>query len=225
MATIIASIVVIIILLAMIYSGQRDGAYVAAYGLMRNLLAFLIAMTFYEPVSALVTRMAGGTHPGPDYYRVLSFAVLYGAVVGIGRWLRLTYTVPEVRCLAWLDRGLGAVFGLGNGIVVAGLVLVVWSMLPFVKYLPRDYGRVEPQNLWVDAGSGMLVFYDFATGPIPGSKKFVLEEPLKQDSNGNGRVDPGEFEDVNENGQWDPGWLWRYRQHADITREEVEAVE
>lgn len=221
MTTIIVSLVVILLILAMIYSGQRDGGFVAAYSLMRNLLGFLIAMTFYGPVSELINSQANIAEPGPAYVELGSFVVLYGVVVGLGRWLRLNYTVPDVNSFQWLDRGLGGALGLANGLVVSGVLLIVWSLCPFMKYLPMDYGRADPKGLWVDSGSVMLEFYDFATGRIPGSKRFVLREPLTQDADGDGEVDPGEYEDVNENGEWDPGWMWKYRNHADITPEDI----
>jgi len=221
MTTIIGSLVVILLILAMIYSGQRDGGYVSAYSLMRNVLGFLIAMTFYEPVAAMINSSANLADPGPAYVRLGSFAVLYGVVVGLGRWLRLKYTVPQVKSFQWMDKAMGGVLGLFNGLVVSGVILLVWSLCPFAKYLPQDYGRIDPQGLWVDSGSAMLKFYDFSTGRIPGSKKFVLEEPLKQDNDGDGEVDPGEYEDINENGEWDPGWMWKYRSHADLAPEDV----
>ena len=221
MTTIIVSVVVILLILAMIYSGQRDGSYVSAYSLMRNLLGFLIAMTFYGPVAGLINSQANLAEPGPAYVRLGTFVVLYGAVVGFGRWLRLNYTVPDVKCLQWLDRSLGGTLGLLNGIVLSGVLLIAWSLCPFMKYLPQDFGRVSPRGLWVDSGSAMLVFYDFATGRIPGGKRFILQEPLTQDNDGDGEVDPGEFEDLNGNGEWDPGWLWKYRNHADITEEDL----
>lgn len=224
MTTIIMSVVVILLILAMLYSGQRDGGFVAAFSLMRNLLGFLIAMTFYGPVASLINSQANLADPGPAYVRLGAFAVLYGVVVGLGRWLRLNYTIPEVQSFQWLDRSVGGVLGLLNGVVVTGVLLIVWSLCPFMKYLPQDYGRVDPQGLWVDSGSAMLSFYDFATGRIPGSKKFVLQEPLDKDKDGDGEVDAGEFEDLNENGEWDPGWLWRYRNYADIKQEDISSA-
>jgi len=227
MTTLIATFTIIVITGAMIYAGYRDGAFAAIYSLVRNLIAFLVAMTFFERLGALITRFAGSTYPGPDYYRMIAFGVLFGAVVSLGRWLRIKYTVPEVRCYSPLDLAVGPLAGLCNGIVVTGVILLLWSQAPFVKYIPYDYGRVNVDRLVVDSGGLLLRFYDFSTRRMRGGRAFLLNgEPLEEDRNNNGVFDAGEdsYRDLNNNGRWDAGWLWRYKTHADIRMAQLEAM-
>ena len=55
------------------------------------------------------------------------------------------------------------------------------------------------------------------------------DEPLVTDVNNNGKFDPASeppeaFQDVNKNGRWDRGWLWRYNHSADFQTEDVDRV-
>ncbi|MGD2174030.1 MAG: hypothetical protein PVJ27_01405, partial [Candidatus Brocadiaceae bacterium] len=104
--------------------------------------------------------------------------------------------------------------------------LILWSLLPFAKYIPADCGRVTMKTPALDTGTAMLRFYAFTTERMPGNTPFLLEdEGIVEDENGNGRADAGEaFYDVNGNGQWDRGWLWKYRHHADILPRDVDAL-
>jgi len=227
MATLIGTLLIIILVGAMGYAGYRDGAYAAIYSLVRNAIAFLVAMTFFEPLAAFLARTAGEAYPRPLYYKVIAFAFLFGVVIVLGRWLRIRYTVPEVRGYAVVDKSVGPVAGVLNGLLVAGVIFIIWSMMPFAKYLPNDGGRIDTERLVVDSGSGMLRFYDFARRRMRGGRTFLLhDEPLKKDINKNGVFDPGEdtYLDLNNNGQWDRGWLWRYKTHADIHVEDLEAA-
>jgi len=236
--SVVATLAVIAIIALLAYDGVRSGLFAATYSLVRNVLAFVLAMTFCEPVMHLLSRLFSDWHPGPLYYRAIGFAAIFGFVFLFGRWLKITYTDPVVPTYPYADYIGGGAVGVLNGIVLAGVLLVLWSMMPFAKFLPQDFGRVRTEKLPVDAGSLMLRFYSHCTRTMGGSRTFLLhDEPVLvdedlplgvpdrlRDIDGDREPDPvpGEsFEDRNGNGKWDRGWLWRYRTHADFHVQDV----
>jgi len=226
-----------IVLLA--FEGFRHGAFFALYCFVRNLLAFMAAMTFCEPATELFLRTFPRLelHPGPLYWRVIFFALIFGVVFGVARWLKLKFTPPHVRTITLVDKVAGPVIGLANGYILTGFVLILWSLMPFAKYIPGDNGRMDPDRLVIDSGTTMLKYYAFATHRMGGSRRLLLEnepvpekidtnkdgKPDKVNDNGDGLWQLGEaFEDLNDNGKWDVGWLWRYRHFADIGMNDLE---
>ena len=236
--TTVAIIGVIAIILLVAYDGVHSGLYATVYSLVRNVLGFLLALTLCEPLVGLVTRFLSDRHPGPLYYKAISFAAVFGFVFLTGRWLKIRFTIPDVRSYPYADYIGGAALGVLNGIVLAGTALVLWSLMPFVKFLPGDFGRIGTEKLPLDAGSAMLRFYARSTRTMGAGRTFLLddervlrdeEEPYGvpdavRDLDDDGQLDPvpGEtFEDLNGNGRWDRGWLWRYRNHADFQAEDI----
>ncbi len=224
--SIIAFLLILVIIGAMIYAGQRDGAFFSSYALMRNFIAFLCAMTFAQPVANVMQRFMGGGYPAPDYYVPIGFVLVFAIVFMLGRWLKVQYTQPNVECIALVDRIAGAAVGLMNGFVITGALLILWSLFPFLNYMPADYGYVRPR---LDTGAAMLRVYGYVEGRMGGGRVFLLEdEPVDPDldQNNNGRPDmAGEaYQDLNENGEWDRGWLWRYRNAADLLPRDLEPL-
>ena len=129
MATLIATFLIIILAGAMAYAGYRDGAYAAVYALVRNVVAFLVAMTFFGPLAAFIMRIASDAYPWPLYYRVIAFAFLFGVVIILGRWFRMRYTVPEVQGYAAVDKSVGPLVGVLNGLLVVGVIFIIWSII------------------------------------------------------------------------------------------------
>ncbi len=224
MTSTLALLFVLAMVLFLAYSGLRDGVFFSTYALARNFVAFLFAMTFTPAMSKFLEAMLGGGHPAPQYYRAISFATILGVVYVVGRLLKVHYAEPEVRCLGWVDRIGGPIVGVLNAVVFTGAVLVLWSMLPFAKYLPGNWGNAHPSAL--DTGSAVLRVYDHMEERMGGNAPFLIhDEPIHEDLNGNGRVDPGDaFVDLNGNGQWDRGWLWHYEHHATITTRDIERI-
>lgn len=231
--TTVAIIGVIVIVLLAAFDGVRTGLFATACSAVRNVLAFLLALTLCEPLVNVLTKVFADQHPGPLYYRAIAFAGVFGFVFGIGRWLRVRFTIPDVRSYYYADYIGGGALGVLNGIVLAGTVLVLWSLMPFAKFLPSDFGRISTDKLPLDAGRVMLRFYGRCTHTMGAGRTFLLEdervladreEPYGvpdaiADLDGDGQLDPvpGEtFEDLNGNGRWDRGWLWLYRNHADF---------
>jgi hypothetical protein len=232
-------IVVPLGIIGMAVESYRLGVFFAFYALARNLLAFLAAMTLCEPLTQMFLGFFPklDLHPGPLYWRLIFFALAFGVVFGVMRWLKIKFTPPRVEALNIVEKTAAPALGLINGYVLTGFLLVLWSMMPFAKFIPNDLGRVDPDRLLIDSGGGMLKFYNFVTRPLGGSRVFLLEcEPVpkqidtnndgkpdrQNDRDGDGLWDPGEqYEDLNKNGRWDTGWLWRYRHFADITEEDL----
>jgi uncharacterized membrane protein required for colicin V production len=226
MTSVIATIVVILIVGLSIYGGLRDGAVFTLYTTTRNAFAFLCAMTFCQPMARVLMKLLTSKHPAYDYFVVLSFVAIFGAVFAIARWLKVRFTIPYVHCPKPVDRSVGPTVGLLNGVVVTGMLLVLWSLLPFARYLPGDLGRVRVSVSALDTGLAMLKFYDFVEDRMGGSRLFLLrDEPLTFDPDENGRYDPRDrYDDLNRNGRWDRGWIWRYRNYAEITSDDLRAV-
>ena len=220
----IMTLVVLILLGLTTYAGLRDGAFFSAYALVRNTLAFLFAMTLCEPAALLMEKIITSTPPAYDYFLPICFGGIFGIVfVGI-KSFKLNLTVPGVRCVRAIDLGVGGLFGLLGGVIATGALLVLWSMLPFVKYVPDDLGNARIRAKLLDTGTAALRFYSFAEQRLGGNAPFPLDEdePLVIDNNGNGKADPGDqFEDWNNNSKWDRSWLWRYRNHALITEGDI----
>lgn len=218
MTAIIVLLAVLALLVAMAYAGYRDGLFAATYALVRSVIGFLCAMTFCQPLASFLTSAISSTEPMPKYFVPISYIGIFGIVLAIGRWLKVSYTDPGVSCPASVDRVAGPIVGLLHAVVFTGALLVFWSLLPFAKYVPADLGRVNAKLGALDTGATMLKFYDFAQERMPGNTPFLLEdEPVQGRTQGEQPPAPGEaFEDVNGNGKWDRGWLWKYRHYADI---------
>jgi uncharacterized membrane protein required for colicin V production len=219
MTTVIATLLVVLVVGLSVYGGARDGFFFTIYALVRNLFAFLCAMTFCEPLARVLEQTLTRSYPAHAYFAMLSFGAIFGVVFALGRWLKVHYTVPGVFCLAVVDKVVGPALGLLNGVVITGTLLILWSLMPFAKYIPGDVGVIRIQSRTLDTGAMMLRFYDHETRSIPGKGVFLLEdEPLKTDENKNLRADEGDsYVDRNNNRRWDRGWLWKYKHYGDIT--------
>ena len=220
----IVSLVTVVLLGLLIYAGIRDGAFLSIYALLRNLFGFLVAMTLMEPLADLVSLVAPKDHPWPLYYRSWAFAAVFGIVFVAARSLKVRYAPAEVAAIPLVDRIAGGICGALNWTVVIGFLLILWSITPFVKFLPGDFGRIETDSGILFPGRAMLRFYGYSARRMSGGRKFLLEdEELTLDRNKNGVFDEGdEFRDVNNNGVWDRGWLWRYGSHADFHMRDIE---
>ncbi|MHC4592591.1 MAG: CvpA family protein [Planctomycetota bacterium] len=217
MTSVVAVLLILVLFALMTYAGVRDGAFFSLYALMRNAFAFFCAMSFCEPMARLLGKLIGHRYPAPDYWIAISFAAILGAVFATCRHLKMKYTAPNVPCPQVVDRVTGPAIGIINAVVVTGSLLILWSLLPFAKYIPGNLGHIHFKTGALDTGQAMLRFYSFASERMGGGGFLLDDEPLVEDHNENARGDPGDsYDDVNENGRWDRGWLWRYRNHAMI---------
>lgn len=230
MMQIVIQVAVFGVIIGTVVGGFRDGAFAAAYSALRTFFCLIIAMTFFEPVSYLIYSNVErfSVYPGPDYIRAIVFPTLFALVFGLARMLKVRYTAPKVQALPMVDRIAGPVLGLLNGIIIAGIICIMWSLMPFARYMPSDSGTVDERRLVWDAGATTLRFYSFMCRRMPGAKPFLLEpEKIVNDTNGNGRVDAGtddSWEDTLPNGKWDEGWLARYRNGDEFTSDVIDRI-
>ncbi len=224
MTSTIGLLVVLVLLGLMGFAGYRDGIFFTTYALMRNLVGFVCAMSFCQHVARVFEALTSDTPTAHEYFVLISFVLIMAIVFMLGRWLKTQYTVGSVPCAEYADKIAGPVIGVLNGVVITGFLLITWSMLPFAKYVPGDYGRLQIKAGVLDTGAMMLRYYKYAEQRMGGSTPFLLhDERIEEDPNQNGRADEGEgYFDANQNGQWDRGWLWKYRNYASITWEDVE---
>jgi len=214
------AIIVLLVICAAGYGGYSAGLFESLYGVVREMSAFIIAITFGLPLSDLLVDMMGTQYLSEDYYELIGFFALILGVFALVRWLRTGFTIPVIRCVPGLNEGGGALVGALHGVVITGIILIGWSMLPVAKYIPSDAGRLNPPAA-LDTGSLLLKSYGLVAEAMGGNDYVVYGEPLKSDKNNDGQVDDGEFEDLNGNGEWDVGLLWHYRHYADIRPEDI----
>lgn len=227
----VLQIVIVICLVTPIIAGYRDGLYTSVYSASRTFFGFMVAMTFTEPIRDLVLNMVPRLriHPGPKYLEAVIWPTLLALVIGLTRTLKMRYTIPRVEAWKLVDKIGGPAVGLFHGILFAGLLVLLWSYMPFAKYMPGDSGRVVEKRLFWDAGATAIRFYSYMTHRMPGSRKFLLhDEPILQDVNGNGLVDKGSDDkwDDNEipNGKWDQGHIDRYRKRDEFGPWDVQNI-
>lgn len=220
---IIAFLTLIIIIVFFTYEGYRNGLYQSTYLLLNHLIGFLVALTFAHPLAGFIQNVipALQTPPMPEYLVVISVALLFGVTRGAGSFLRTRFTVGGIDGLRLVDRIGGSVLGLTDGVVISGFTLILLALMPFMPYIPGDFGRIRTRSLPVDTGAIMLRFYALSAHKMSGNRPFLLEgEPILKRNQQDGLPDGGPgvgFEDINNNGKWDRGWMWEYRHHADFT--------
>lgn len=225
MTSAIALLFVLGLIAMMAYAGYRDGAFFSTYSLLQNFVGLLAAMTFHQPVANVMTVVFTDSYPAPQYFRPIAFGLVLGVVYLAGRSIKLSLTPAEVGCAHLVDRIAGPLTGATNAVVLSGTLLVLWSLMPFVKYIPGTWGNARPAVGALDTGSAVLYVYDFMQDRMGGAKPFLLhDEELVEDADKDGRFDAGDdaYRDVNRNQEWDRGWLWRYRHHATITVDDVQ---
>ena len=224
MISVLVTLFVLALLVLMALAGYRDGLFFSTYALVRNLVAFLCAMTFSDLLAGVFAAIISDDPMAWGYFVVVSFALIFGAVFLLGRWLKMTYTIPHVPALSLVDRIAGPVAGAMNAVLVTGTVLIFVSMLPFAKYLPNDLGRATVRVRALDTGVAMLHVFDYVQHRMGGNRHFILEpETIVTDVDRDGRADEGVdfIDDVNGNGTWDRGWLWQYRTSCEIMPEDL----
>lgn len=177
--------------------GWRHGMFLAIVAGLQLVGPFLGAVAFAHPLAAGLEPLGC-----PAAYALpVAYALLFvGGVVGIR--LAVGQVVPEgaMRVEPWIDQIAGGCLGMLAGVILAGAVLVGWSLVPLPGWM-----RLEPDRLKLEAGTRMLGTFARAAarGGGPQSVLFAGEEfggtgpdaglrcsePFVDD-NANGRRDP-----------------------------------
>ena len=224
MSSTIATLFVLALLVLMALAGYRDGLFFSTYALVRNFIGFLCAMTFHMKLADIMSSVISRSPIAAEYFQVIAFMLIFVAVFLLGRWLKITYTVPQVSSILMVDRVAGPIVSVLNAVVVTGTVFIVFSMLPFVKFLPGDIGRFQPGPSKLDTGAAMLGVFSHVQGCMGGGRYFHLhDEQIVTDVNGNGIAEPevDSINDMDGDRQWDRGWLYYYDTFCEIKPEDV----
>jgi len=202
-----AELLVLAAVAGMVAYGWRHGLFLATMAGLQVLGPFLAALAFARPLAVDLEPLGCP----PSFSLVAAYLlVLAAGVVGIR--LAVGRFVPEgaMRFEPWLDQVAGACVGLLGGVILAGAVLVGWSLMA----LP-DWVRLESDRLKLDAGTRMLRTFAHAAARGGNAQVVLLDgeaigasaaapglqcsEPFVDD-NGNGRRDPVSAVDATASG-------------------------
>jgi hypothetical protein len=192
-----AELLVLAAVAGMAAYGWRHGLFLAIIGGLQLLGSFLAAIAFAHPLAAGLEPLGC-----PAAFSLpVAFGLIFAGVV-VGVRLAVGGLVPEgvVRFEPRIDQIAGGGFGAVAGVILAGAILVGWSLVS----LP-DWVRLEPDRLKLDAGTRMLRTFAQAAAGDGGARSVLLDgeaigaagaapglrcsEPFV-DENGNGRRDP-----------------------------------
>ena len=166
------SVVTLVVVIGMIKHGYTEKLYAASALFLRLVLAVIIAMTFYKPITVLITERL---HMGDFWVMRLAFLVLL-----VGSYVLLTelyerWTEPgHVILPAIVDRVGGMIFGALAGVVLAGMLLLTWSFIPYAQQIAP-----VPQNLPVDMGKVLINEYANLSNRMPSPVKFGRDAEKK----------------------------------------------
>jgi membrane protein required for colicin V production len=122
--------IILAVLLLFFFKGLKSGLIRQVLSLVAIILGFILAWKFYATVSVLGVKLGI-----PQYFaRIGAFALIYILVVIFFHFLAVILEkIFKFIPLGWLNRLLGAVFGLGEGVILVIIVLVVLSFTPVQK--------------------------------------------------------------------------------------------
>jgi hypothetical protein len=203
-----SDLIVTISVIGLAIFGWRQGLFVITLVGLQMLVSFVAALVVGSVAVSTLQSMEGAA-PG----RLLGIVYLVGfAAFLIGIRLAIGRFVPEMAVpLPWpIDRGLGALVGSLAGWLLAGAILVAWSLAMLPGSLRFSSGSLQRDpGTWVLDTFARCVEADLGRcreflagnagrGPWPDSPR--CSEPII-DSDGNGRYDEGEpFLDVDGDG-------------------------
>lgn len=200
--------------------GWQQGLYLATLVALAALASFTVAFGYTYRFAAFLVE----AELPPAQAAALAFLLLAGSLalavrLGLGRW------VPDrpVWAGSLLSRVAGLIIGGWAGFIVAGGLLVGWSLAE----LPPRF-RLVPRDLAVDPGKAVLMAFAKTLGKTAAGRVVILDgsdvgprsEPFSDD-NRNARYDVGErYRDTDGNGaftemlagtsgdaEWIPGLL------------------
>jgi hypothetical protein len=230
---IIAFLTTVVIIGIMAYEGIKTGLFDASLRLVRDLLALIVCITLAGPIAlGVLSRLPGMNDPPvSSYLYVLVLGLCYGGMTMLFNQLKDRIFRTKVSVQKYADMAGGGLLGAVDGVILSGMLLIFWTLMPFVPYMPGDTGRINTRSLPLDTGSLTLKVYACVADRMPGNTPFLMDaEPVIEDGNveaenavedtvGGSKI---VFNDLNGNGRWDRGWLWHYQNHADLRSREVE---
>lgn len=155
------------IMLALVAYGAQNGLFLAVLAGMHALVSVVVALTFAEPLAALLT-----TFELPVFY---AFSAAFGLLlVGTAFGIRLLIgeyvPVDVVRFAPVIDKLGGGLVGAVAGMVVAGTFLLACSIAP----VPETF-RLDGTKLGYDMGTRLLTTFARCVEPKDDKRKILLE--------------------------------------------------
>lgn len=144
----IANLVVVMVIVGMGLYGWQYGAFLATLAGMQVFIAAMAALGFAGELEYLLTL---AECPESIAFAV-AFLIIFGAVLVLTR-LAIGAGVGEetMRLPPIFDKTLGPLLGLFAGAVLAGAILIAWSIAPLSESL-----RIHGPALGLDMGSPLL---------------------------------------------------------------------
>lgn len=206
--------IVVGLVLALIAYGAHFGLFLAVLAGMHALVSIVVALAFAEPVAALLRGMeVPAAYAFPAAFGALFVAAAVAIRLAVGGFV----PADRVRFTPAIDKVGGGLMGALAGVVLAGAVLIAFSILPLPQAL-----RIDGSKLRFDAGARLLgtfarcVAADEATRDLllageppntsapagsPSSSELFADAPSDEKGNGNNQFDDGEpYIDADGNG-------------------------
>jgi len=166
------SVVTLVVVIGMIKHGYTERLYAASALFLRLVLSVVIAMTFYKPITVLITERL---QMGDFWVMRVAFLALLGGSYALLTELYERWTEPgHVALPTIMDRVGGMIFGALAGAVLAGMLLLTWSFIPYVQQIAP-----VPQNLPVDMGKVLINEYANLSNRMPSPVKFDRDAEKK----------------------------------------------
>lgn len=137
----IIDICIVVILAFFGIKGLIRGIILEVFTLVGLLIGYIVALREMSSVTGFVIRYI---HIHELFLNVLSFIVIFLAIIFIFRWLAgLLRKFAKWTLITWVDRLGGIAFGVFKGSLVASLVILLVSLLP----LPESVEEVQNQSV------------------------------------------------------------------------------
>lgn len=195
--SLLADAFVLAVIAGFAFYGWQQGLFITTIAALQVLAAGLAALAFAASVAPLLESLG----LSPDRSLPAAYVVVCAGSMLAGR-LAVGAFVPRdaIGFARIIDTFLSAVIGGFAGLVLAGVILVGWSMMP----LP-DWARLRADGLRVDAGSWFLGSFSRCVQPAgPGRDVLLDGESAADEGNEAGRCSEP-FVDGNRNGTFDEG--------------------
>ena len=144
----LGDLIMIMIVVGMALYGWQHGLFLANVAGLQVLGSFLAAMALADTLAPLLLQ---ADCPQSYTFPVAFLLIVLGSIVVIRLGVGFSIREGEGRCSEWIDKIGGTLVGAIAGYVLAGAVLVAWSMAPLVDAL-----QLKGAELRLDAGGPLL---------------------------------------------------------------------
>lgn len=132
-------IIAVIIALSAIL-GYKKGFLRKVLGIAGIILGFVLAVRFYKPISGFAGGIINSTS---GWIPVLSFLLVIGIVFGLAVWVA-RFIAGLNSGTAMMDKILGTVFGLLQGLIISSILAVNLSLINYPDLQTRNSSKLYP---------------------------------------------------------------------------------